>query len=102
MADFTADKIIEQCNDFAAMKNDNFLIETFDSKVDELNLKTVMVTESSDQSIAKTIVNNTTAKNQQILVLDSVQSVTLSGTGKDMTYLSIMENNLNILKEALK
>jgi len=38
MADFTADKVIEQCNDFAAMKEDNFLIETFNTKIDEMDL----------------------------------------------------------------
>jgi len=71
-------------------------------KVDELSLNTVMVTESANQLIARTIVNNTTSKNQRILVLDSMQSVTLSDVQNGATYLSIMENNLNTLKEALK
>ena len=69
-------------------------------KVDELGLKTVMVTESSDQSVAKTVINHTADKDRQILVLDSMQSVTLTGDGT--TYLSIMEGNLDVLKEALK
>ena len=71
-------------------------------KMDELNLNTVMVTESSNQSIARTIISNTEAKNQKILVLDSIQSVTLGGAGSGTTYLSIMESNLNVLKEALQ
>ena len=71
------------------------------NKVDELNLKSVMVTESSDKSIAKTIISNTANKNQQILVLDAMQSVTTNDVKNGTTYLSIMESNLNVLKEAL-
>ncbi len=71
-------------------------------KADELNLKNIMVTESSDQSIAKTIINNTTGKNQQILVMNAMQSVTKSDVQNGTTYLTVMESNLNILKEALK
>ena len=71
-------------------------------KVDELNLRNIMVTESSDRSIANTIRNNTTGKNQQILVLDAMQSVILTDVQNGTTYLSIMESNLNILIEALK
>jgi len=71
-------------------------------KADELGLKSIMVTESSDQSIAKTVINNTTEKNQQILVMNAMQSVTKSDVQNGTTYLSVMESNLNILKEALK
>ena len=71
-------------------------------KADELGLHTIMVTESADQSIAKTIINNTTGKSQQILALDSMQSVKAGDVNSGTTYLSIMESNLNVLKEALK
>ncbi|MCL2152725.1 MAG: metal ABC transporter substrate-binding protein [Oscillospiraceae bacterium] len=71
-------------------------------KVDELSLKNIMATESSDQSITKTIRNNTAEKNQQILVMDAMQSVAKSDVQSGTTYLSIMENNLNVLKEALQ
>ena len=71
-------------------------------KVDELGLKNIIVTESSDQSIAKTIRDNTQSRNQQILVLNAMQSVT-SGEVKDgTTYIGVMESNLNMLKDALK
>jgi len=70
--------------------------------VDELSLNTVMVTESADQSIAKTIISNTIAKNQQIIVLDAMQSITLDDVSRGITYLSIMESNLGALKESLK
>ena len=70
-------------------------------KIDECNLKMVMITESADQSIAETIVNNTTAKNQRILVLDAMQSVTSTDVQNGATYVSVMESNLRVLKEAL-
>ena len=72
------------------------------AKADELDLHNVIVTESSDQSIAITIINNTRDKNQQVLVLNSMQSATLSDAQNGVSYLSIMESNLQTLKEALK
>jgi len=71
-------------------------------KVDEFGLNAIMVTESGDQSIARTIISNTAAKNQQILALDAMQSVTQNDISAGTTFLSIMENNLNALKSALK
>jgi len=71
-------------------------------KADAWGLHSVMVTESADKSIAGTIIENTTGKNQQILVLDAMQSVTMGDVQGGMTYLSIMESNLGVLKEALK
>ena len=70
-------------------------------KLEELKLPTVMVIETSDQSIANTIIENTDSKNQQILVLDSMQSVTARDISAGVTYLSIMEANLDVLKSAL-
>lgn len=71
-------------------------------KVDELNLHLVLTIDGSDQSIAKTIVNNTKDKNQKILTLNSMQSATLQDLSSGATYLSIMEANLATLEEALK
>ena len=70
-------------------------------KVNELSLRTVMVTESADQSIANTIIANTADGNQQLLVLDAMQSVNTADIMSGTTYLSIMENNLNVLIDAL-
>lgn len=71
-------------------------------KVDELELPVVMTIEGSDNRIAETIVQSTQAKDQQILTLDSMQSTTLRDIQNGTTYLSIMEKNLSILKDALK
>ncbi len=71
-------------------------------KVDELGLSNVLTIEKSDQKIAQTIVQNTRDKDQKILALDSMQSVTSEDISDGVTYLSIMERNLDILREALK
>ena len=70
-------------------------------KVDELNLKNVMAIEGKDHRIAETIVQTTKNKDQKILSLDSIQSVTSKDVKDGVTYLSIMEKNLSVLKEAL-
>jgi len=70
-------------------------------KVDELNLTTVMVTESADEAIARTIISNTASADQRILVLDSMQSANATDWQNGVTYLSIMERNLDVLREAL-
>lgn len=71
-------------------------------KVDELGLKNVLTIEKSDQKITKTIIENTRDKNQNILTLDSMQSTTSDDVANGTTYLSVMENNLSVLKEALQ
>lgn len=70
-------------------------------KVDELSLSHLLVIESSDKKIAETIINNTKSKNQDILVLDSMQSTTSKDIANGVTYLSIIEKNLEVLKNAL-
>ena len=70
-------------------------------KMDEMDLRNIMVTESADQSIARTIVSNTKEKNQQIHVLNAMQAVTANDIRSGASYLAIMESNLNVLKQAL-
>ena len=76
-------------------------ISFLSGKVDELNLKSIMQIETSDGSIAKTVKENTKTKDQQILTLDSLQGVTSDRIQAGETYLSVMESNLEILKQAL-
>ena len=71
-------------------------------KINDLGLKSVMTIEGKDHRIAQTIVQNTDSKNQQILTMDSMQSTTSKDSANGTTYLSIMEKNLEVLKEALK
>ena len=70
-------------------------------KIDELDLKTVFVIEGSDQKVAQTVIGNTNSKDQEILVLDSMQSTTSSDSAKGVTYMSVMEKNLEVLTKAL-
>ena len=71
------------------------------NRVNQLGVDVVMVTESADQSIAQTVINSTDTKNQRILVLDAMQSVTSADVESGVTYLSVMRNNLEVLKDAL-
>lgn len=70
-------------------------------KADELQLKAIMQIETSDGAIAKTVRDNTKTKDQTILTLDSLQSVTTERAKNGETYLSIMTANLEVLKQAL-
>ncbi len=70
-------------------------------KVDELGLHYVIRIDGSDGSIADTVVNNTKTRNQEILVLDSMQNVVSREMSDDVTYLSVMEKNLEALRKAL-
>ena len=70
-------------------------------KTDELKLPAIMTIEGAEHKIAETIRDNTNNKDQKILTLDSMQSVTSDDVKKSVTYISIMESNLSVLKEAL-
>lgn len=71
-------------------------------KVDELNLHAVLKIEGKDQRIAETIVRTTKSKDQVILTMDSMQATTAKDVKAGVTYLSIMEQNLTALTQALK
>lgn len=70
-------------------------------KVDELGLKTVLTIEGGEHKIAETVISNTKEKNAEIKELDSLQSTTSKDYKAGRTYLSVMESNLEVLKEAL-
>ncbi len=71
-------------------------------RVDEWKLPCVLTIEGAQHKIAETVVRNTTAKNQKVLTMDSMQSTTTQDVKNGMTYLSVMEKNLSVLKEALR
>ena len=70
-------------------------------KLDELGLPAVLTIEKSDGKIAETIRDNTASKDQKILVMDSLQSTTSEDIKNGATYTGAMEDNLEVLKEAL-
>ncbi|MCD7832505.1 MAG: metal ABC transporter substrate-binding protein [Lachnospiraceae bacterium] len=71
-------------------------------KIDELGLNYVMTIESSDGKIAQTIISCTSTQEQKVLTLNSMQSTTLQDVAEGVTYLSIMEENLEVLTQALQ
>lgn len=77
-------------------------ISFLSGKADELGLGCVLTIEGSDQRIAETIVQNTKEKDQKILTMDSMQSTTAKDAEKGISYLSIMESNKEVLREALQ
>ncbi len=78
----------------ASFETITFLIE----KTKELSLEYIIILESSDGKLANTVSSETGA---EILVLNSCQSVTSEDIETGKTYLSVMEDNLAILTEAL-
>ena len=70
-------------------------------KVDALGLPAVLTIENPKTRIAETIVENTKEKNQAILSMDSMQGTTGKDAENGVTYLSVMEKNLEVLRTAL-
>lgn len=70
-------------------------------KVDELNLKSIFVLESRTHKIAETIRDNTKSKDQQILPLHSIQSISDLDLQNGVNYYMLMQQNLEVLKRAL-
>lgn len=63
-------------------------------------LPAVLTTESSDGTLAKTIIQ-TSGVHADVLALDSMQSVTAQKIESGYHYLSVMEKNLAVLSQAL-
>lgn len=74
-----------------------FLINT----LEELELGAVLVIDGSDDRLARVVIENTTAGQQQVLVLNSMQSVSQKDIRAGISYLNIMEENLKVLRQAL-
>ncbi len=67
------------------------------SVIDALDLPAVLILETNHTSIAASVLANTTDKNQNILIVDSMQSVTDLSTD----YLTVMKENLTVIQGAL-
>ena len=69
-------------------------------EADEHSVDYIAVTESSDKALALTVANS--AKGDiQILVMNSLQSVTARQIEDGTSYLSVMKENLAVLKKAI-
>ena len=76
-------------------------ILTLVKHVEENALPYVMVLENSTQKTARTVIENTKSKDQGILVLNSLQSVSREDIESGATYLGLMKEDLAILQTAL-
>lgn len=74
---------------------------TLSKWVDSQSIDTIFIIEGSDKALAQTVISNTKAKNQQIVTLDSMQSVTKKTISSGKSYLGVMTANLNAVKKAL-
>ncbi|MGN1103652.1 MAG: metal ABC transporter substrate-binding protein [Candidatus Coproplasma sp.] len=69
--------------------------------LNDLKLGCVIVTESSDKSVAQSVIAASDDVNRQILVLDSCQTVNRAKIQSGYTYLGAMTANLETLRSAL-
>lgn len=69
-------------------------------RVKELNLNALIVTETSDGRLARTVAENAGREDLAVLTLDSMQSVS-GKQAEALTYLSVMEANRQVLEQAL-
>ena len=71
------------------------------AKVNELNAKVLIVTESDDGKVANKIKELSDSKDQQILTLNSMQSIAAKNITNEVNYLTIMQRNLEVLRVAI-
>ena len=81
----------------ASFETIRFLAE----KADENGLEYILILENNNGKIARTIIESTIKKDQEILTIDSMQSVTGSDAANGASYLHIMQKNLEVLGKAL-
>ena len=72
-------------------------------KMDAESLPVIFTIENSNGKIAKAVLAaSKKSQNSQILILNSMQSVTEKQIAEGIDYLSLMKSNLEVLKKALK
>lgn len=70
-------------------------------RVQALSLPCVLTIDGSDDRLAKTVLQTADAMDCDILTLNSLQAVSDAQIEEGVTYLSIMEDNLEVLNKAL-
>ncbi len=71
------------------------------NKINELGLTHILQIEGSDGKISETVIQASGLKQCEILTLDSMQASTSKDLADGISYLTIMEQNLEVLKKAL-
>jgi len=70
-------------------------------KARKLKPKAILTVEGRSHQIAESVAQNAAEPGMKILTLDSMQATTAKDAQSGVTYLGVMSENLNILKEAL-
>ena len=71
------------------------------AEIDAKQLDWVLIIEGSEDRLARTIIGASHRPDCGVLTLDSMQSVTAEDIDGGVTYLSVMEENLAVLRQAL-
>lgn len=82
----------------AGVKTILFLSE----KLTELKLPALMVIETSDKTVANTVISQSGLNDTQIISLNSCQTVTKKQIEDGITYIDIMKTNFDNIKTALR
>ena len=97
MSDLAVEKVIKSCNDFTAMKENNFLIEIFDERIDELGL-------SEDKKAEYIEENKDSILNDMIPAYDALVEglLELKGTGLNEEGLCHFEQGIQYYEYLIK
>lgn len=76
-------------------------VATLAAALDAYALPVVLTTESGDGRLARTVIDASKSGEAVILSMNSLQSVTAADIASGTRYLSAMEENLNVLRQAL-
>lgn len=71
------------------------------AELSEHSLDWVLIIEGSEDRLARTIIGASDRPDCGVLTLDSLQSITAEDIADGVTYLSVMEENLAVLRQAL-
>ena len=72
-------------------------ISFLSDKLNELECDTIFTIENSDKSIAEAVIRNSDRKDCTVAELNSIQSVSMNDVNSGVTYLSLMQQNCDVL-----
>ncbi len=70
-------------------------------KTDELALENVLIIEGANEKLARTVIGASRSNSADILRMNAMQAVTRQQREEGATYLTIMQDNLTVLSQAL-
>ena len=70
-------------------------------RINDWQLSYVCITETANRALAESVIRNTQSKQQTIVTLHAMQSVTAKQIESGFSYLTAMEQNLSVLRQIL-